>query len=60
MNGRIALRISILISLIVLATYPFIHYDLYIFLRELNRQSCLLNLFILMMTLSSLGQADEI
>ena len=45
MNGRVALRISILISLIVLATYPFIHYDLYIFLRELNRQSCLLNLF---------------
>ena len=31
MNGRIVLRISILLSLIVLAAYLFVHYDLYVF-----------------------------
>lgn len=31
MNGRIVLRILILLLLIILATYLFIHYDLYVF-----------------------------
>ena len=58
MNGSVALRISILLSLIVLATNLFIHSDRYNFPKGSSSQSFLLNLFILMMTLSSPGQID--
>jgi uncharacterized membrane protein YdjX (TVP38/TMEM64 family) len=45
MNGRLIFRILVLFLLIVLTTYLFIHYDLYIFFIDKNRAITLINSF---------------
>jgi uncharacterized membrane protein YdjX (TVP38/TMEM64 family) len=45
MNGRLALRIAILLGLILLATYLFIHYELYIYFASRRRTIELINSF---------------
>ena len=45
MNGRLALRIVILLVFIILCTYLFIHYDLYIYFASQRRMIALIESF---------------
>jgi len=45
MNGRLTLRIAILLALIILSTYLFIHYELYIYFASRRRMIELINSF---------------
>jgi uncharacterized membrane protein YdjX (TVP38/TMEM64 family) len=45
MNGRLALRILILLAFIILSTYLFIHYDLYVYFASQQKAIALINSF---------------
>jgi len=45
MNGRLALRILILLVFIILSTYLFIHYDLYVYFASQRKAIALINSF---------------